>query len=81
MKIDKRAFAISAGILTGLAILVITFIFILVDHEGLQLAKLHKLCPGYKIVWWGAFIGFLWGFVYGIVGGWIFAWIYNKLAK
>ena len=81
MKIDKRAFAISAGIVTGLAILVITLIFVIADHEALQLGKLHKVCPGYQVVWWGAFIGLLWGFIYGFIGGWVFSWIYNRLAR
>jgi len=81
MKLDKSAYALSAGAVLGLAIFVITFVFIIFDQEGVQLAKLHKLFIGYSVTWWGAFLGLLWGFVYGVIGGWIFAWIYNKLEK
>jgi hypothetical protein len=81
MKIDKRAFAVSAGIVLGLAILVVTLVFIIFGQEGVTLAKIHKLMPGYQVVWWGALLGLLWGFIYGAIGGWIFAWFYNKLAK
>jgi hypothetical protein len=81
MKLNKRAYAVSAGVLLGAAIFVITIVFIIFNHEGIQLAKLHKLFIGYSIAWWGALIGLLWGFVYGFIGGWIFAWLYNRLEK
>lgn len=81
MKLNNRAYALSAGILLGAAILLITIVFIIFNQEGIQLAKLHKLCIGYSVTLWGAFIGLLWGFVYGFIGGWIFTWLYNKLEK
>ncbi len=81
MKFDKRAFALSTGILLGTAILVITFVFVIFNYEGRQLVKLQGLFFGYTVSWWGAFIGLVWGFIYGIIGGWLFAWLYNKLKK
>jgi hypothetical protein len=81
MKLNKRAFALTTGILLGVVILVITDVFIIFQHEGIQLAKLHKLFIGYDVTWAGAIIGLAWGFVYGAIGGWIFAWLYNKLEK
>jgi len=81
MKLNTRAFALSAGILLGVVILVITVLFIIFNQEGVQLAKLHKLFIGYQVSWVGAILGLLWGFVYGVIGGWIFAWLYNKLEK
>ncbi len=79
MKLNKRAFALSTGIILGIAILVITLVFLIFNHEGIQLAKLHKLFIGYQVTWGGALLGLLWGFIYGVIGGWIFAWLYNKL--
>lgn len=81
MKLDKRAFALSVGLLLGVAILLITVVFLIFDHNGLQLSKLHKVCLGYSVSWLGAFLGLLWGFIYGVVGGWLFAYLYNKLTK
>ncbi len=81
MKLNKSAFALSTGIVLGVAVLVITVLFIIFKHEGIQLAKLHKLFIGYQVSWVGAFLGLLWGFVYGLIGGWVFAWLYNKLER
>jgi hypothetical protein len=81
MKLNKNALALSAGIIIGVAIFVITFVFIIFDHKGEQLGKLHKLFIGYNVSWWGAFLGLIWGFIYGVIGGWIFAWLYNKFEK
>ncbi|MFH0758461.1 MAG: hypothetical protein V2B15_14330 [Bacteroidota bacterium] len=81
MKLNKRAFALSSGIILGVVIFVITVVFIIFNQEGIQLAKLHKLFIGYQVTWVGAILGLLWGFVYGVISGWIFAWLYNKLEK
>lgn len=81
MKLNKKAFALSTGIILGLAVLVITFIFVIFKYEGRQLAKLSGLFCGYAVTWWGAFIGLVWGMIYGVIGGWLFAWLYNKLEK
>jgi len=81
MKLNKKAFALSTGIILGLAVLVITFIFVIFNYEGRQLFKLRALFCGYSVTWWGALIGLVWGFIYGVIGGWLFAWLYNKLEK
>jgi len=81
MKLNKRAFSLSTGILLGLAIFVITILFVIFNYEGKQLGKLQGLCIGYSVTWWGAFIGLLWGMIYGLIGGWIFAGLYNKFEK
>ena len=81
MKLNKRALALSTGIIIGVAIFVITFVFIIFDYKGEQLGKLNNLFIGYNVSWWGAFLGLIWGFVYGVIGGWLFAWLYNKLEK
>ena len=66
MKLNKRAYALSFGVVLGLAIFVITLVFIIFDQEGIQLAKLHKVFIGYSVTWWGAFLGLLWGIIYGV---------------
>jgi len=81
MKLNKRACALSAGILLGVAILLVTVVFLIFGHNGEQLSKLHKVCLGYSVSWLGAFLGLIWGFIYGVIGGWIFAWLYNRLEK
>ena len=81
MALNKKAFALSSGIVSGAAFLVITLIFIIFGHEGNQLNKLHSLFIGYRVSWPGALLGLVWGFVYGVIGGWIFAWLYNRLEQ
>ena len=81
MALNKRAFALSSGIVVGIAFLVVTLVFIIFKHEGNQLNKLHCLFIGYSVSWLGALLGLVWGFIYGAIGGWLFAWLYNKLEK
>jgi len=81
MKLNKKAFSLSTGIILGLAVFVITLIFVNFNYEGRQLGKLRGLFCGYSVTWWGAFIGLVWGMIYGVIGGWLFAWLYNKLEK
>ncbi|HER08401.1 MAG TPA: hypothetical protein ENO20_05770 [Bacteroides sp.] len=81
MKLHTSAFALAAGITAGLVMLLITFLFLILGHEGTTLVKVHKLFFGFQVTWWGAFLGLLWGFVYGFLVGLFFAWLYNNLQK
>jgi hypothetical protein len=78
MKLRVRAFAISFGIMIGVAIFLITYWFMIMNYEGSTLVKLRNLFLGYSVTWYGGLIGLLWGFVTGFLGGGLLAWLYNK---
>lgn len=80
MKLNVKAFSLTAGILWALTIFLLTFWFLIFGFEGNTLAKLHNVYFGYAVTWWGAFVGLVWGFVDGLICGAVFAWLYNKLA-
>ncbi|MBE9481587.1 MAG: hypothetical protein IMY69_07825 [Bacteroidetes bacterium] len=81
MKLNVKSFAFAGGIVWGLAILVITYWFLIFGHSGGILAKLDAVYLGYTVTWYGAFIGLGWGFVDGFIGCAIFACLYNKFTK
>ncbi len=81
MKLNVKAFALTCGIIWGLAILLLTWWLIAFGGTGEITEKLSRVYFGYTFTWGGAVIGMLWGFVDGLIVGAIFAWLYNKLAK
>ena len=78
MKLRIRAFALTTGTVLGLAIFMVTLLYIMFYDSSETLVKLHKVFFGYEISFLGSFIGLFWGLVYGIIGGSIFALLYNK---
>ncbi len=81
MKLNVKAFALTCGILWGLAVLLCTWWLLISGTPGEIISKLGAFYIGYSYSWGGAVIGLLWGFVDGLICGAIFAWLYNKLAK
>ena len=77
MKLNPRAFALSAGIIWGLSIFVLTIWLVIIGSAGTTMALLHKFYWGYSVSIIGAFIGLIWGLIDGLIIGFIFAWIYN----
>ena len=78
MKLDKKAFSLTCGIIWGLIVFVVT-LWTIWKGGGNTIGLLDKFYFGYSINYLGAFIGLIWGFIYGLIGGWIFAWLYNLL--
>lgn len=77
MKLNPRAFALSAGIVWGLAVFIATIWLLIIGSAGSTIALLHKFYLGYSVSVVGAFIGLFWGFIDGLIVGFLFAWIYN----
>ena len=80
MKLDKKALALTSGILWGLIVLVAT-LWVIWRGGGNTLALLDKFYFGYSISYLGAIIGLIYGFVNGFICGWIFACLYNCFVK
>jgi len=82
MKLNKKAFGLSAGILLGLAILIITnFLFFIRGTEGKTIIILKNFCFGYNFSFWGSLIGLIWGLIYGFITGCLFAFFYNLFVR
>ncbi len=79
MQLDKKALALTGGILWGACVLLLT-ILALVVGGGDHLILLKKVYLGYSISPAGAVVGLIWGFIDGFIGGWLLAWLYNKFA-
>ena len=77
MKINVKAFALTAGIFWGLALLIITWWIILLEGQTGETTIIGMVYRGYNISFAGSFIGLAWGLFDGLVIGALFAWVYN----
>ena len=74
MKLDRVAFGLSLGTLSGLVLFLATLILVLKggDVVGPRLALLSYYLPGYSVSAEGSFVGLFYGFIAGFSGGWSF---------
>lgn len=75
--IDKRAFGVAIGTVTGLGIFAATAIVLLRGTPWRGLRLLAWYFVGYDLTWQGALIGLLWGFAVGFCAGWFVAFTRN----
>lgn len=80
MKFNTKAFALTCGLMWGLAIFLITWWIILFEGATGEITFIGLLYRGYNISPTGSLIGLIWAFFDGLIGGFIFAWLYNFLA-
>lgn len=84
MKLSIKAFALSAAILWGAGMLIVTTINTIFPGYGIHFLQLvssiypgYDPAPGIK----GIIVGTLYGIVDAGIAGAIFAWLYNHLEK
>lgn len=75
--LDKRAFGVAIGTVTGLGIFAVTAIDLLRGKPWWALWLLAQYFVGYSLTWKGALIGLLWGFAVGFCAGWFVAFTRN----
>ncbi|MBW2986284.1 bacteriophage holin [Candidatus Woesearchaeota archaeon] len=76
-KLNPKAFALAAGIIWGLACLIMGLAA--AKGYGTGFEKLFStIYIGYSTTISGSIIGGIWGFVDAFIGGYIFVWLYNK---
>ena len=80
-RMDKGAFGIALGTVTGLAICMATLWLVVKGGMvvGPRLGLLSQYFWGYTVTWAGAAVGFFYGFVSGFCVGWLFAFLRNAL--
>ena len=81
MKLNVKTFALTCGLMWGVALLFITWWIILFDGASGEATLIGRVYRGYNISVLGSLIGLVWGFVDGLIGGAIFAWLYNLLSN
>ena len=81
MKINVKAFALSAGIVLGFLVFIVTWWLIILNGASGAKTALGTIYLGYNISALGSLIGLAWGFVDGLFFGAILAWLYNRLAS
>ena len=78
MKLNNKALALSAGIIWGLVIFLLTNISLLQGGAGDILSRLSHFYYGYKFSFIGSIIGLVWGFVTMYIVAYAFGFLYNK---
>jgi protoporphyrinogen oxidase len=81
LKLDRVAFGVSLGTVTGLALFLATLILVLKggDVVGPNLRLLSQYFPGYHVTASGSALGLFYGFLTGFIGGWCFALLRNTI--
>jgi hypothetical protein len=80
MKLNIKAFALTCGILWGLALFFLTWWLISFGGATRELTLIGKVYLGYTVSPVGSVIGLVYAFFDALIGGAIFAWLYNKIA-
>ncbi len=81
MRLDVKAFALTAAIIAGSLSLILNILSVLTGFAAdffLLIAPFH---PGYTHTILGALVSTFWMFVYGYVVGAFFALVYNSITK
>jgi len=76
MALNVKGFALSSGVLLGLAILVVTLVAA-ARGIGSNLSHLSAIFIGYDVTYVGSVIGLIYGLVAGLIAGSVFALTYN----
>jgi len=80
MKLNVKAFALTCGLVWGVALFLLTWWFIAFEGSTGDPTFFGRLYRGYNISPVGSIIGFIWALMDGAIGGAIFAWLYNFIA-
>ena len=80
MKLNIKAFALTCGLIWGVALFMLTWWIMLFEGNTGDITFLGRIYRGYSISPAGSIIGLIWAFPDGLIGGAIFAWLYNYLA-
>ena len=79
--LNAKVLGLALGILLGLAIFVATNWLVIKGGKqvGFHLHLLSQYFIGYRVMFFGSFIGFGYGFAVGTLCGSLIGWIYNKI--
>jgi len=80
--LNAKALGLVLGLVFGCIIFIATNWLVIKGGStvGPHLSLLSQYFIGYRVTFWGSFIGFGYGFVLGTLSGSMLGWVYNKLA-
>ncbi|MBN1597539.1 MAG: bacteriophage holin [Bacteroidales bacterium] len=81
MKLNVKAFALTAALVCGIGLFLLTWWVIMFEGATGTKTILAVVYRGYNISPLGSLIGLAWGLVDGLIGGVIFAWLYNLIVN
>lgn len=81
MRLNVKAFALTAAILAGAGSFVLTLLSVLTGFAKEFFELIAPFHPGYTHTVSGVFISAFWMFIYGLVAGALFSSVYNSLLK
>lgn len=79
MRLDVKAFAITAAVIWGAGLFLATWWMMLSQGPTGEATIIGRLYPGYSVSPLGSLIGLLWAVPDGAIGGALFAWLYNRM--
>jgi hypothetical protein len=81
MRLNVKAFALTAAILSGAGSFLLTLLSVLTGFAREFFDIIAPFHPGYSHTFLGALISAFWMFIYGLIAGALFSSIYNSLLK
>jgi hypothetical protein len=81
MKFNVRQFALTAGIIWGVAMLLTTLAGVYWGYATDFLNVMVSVYPGFSVTVVGSIVGLIYGFIDAFVGTYIFVWVYEKVGK
>jgi len=81
MKLNVKAFALTCGLVWGVAIFLLTWWIIAFEGATGEATLIGLLYRGYNISPIGSLVGFVWALGDGLIFGAIFAWLYNHVSS
>ena len=81
MKLNLKAFALTASIMSGGLSLILNVLSVLTGYAREFFEIIAPFHPGYTHTILGALISAFWMFIYGLIAGALFAAVYNTLLK
>ncbi len=81
MKTKVQRIALTAGIVWGGMMFVVTLASVYSGYASAFLTAMAGIYPGYQITLFGSLIGLAYGFLDAFIGVYITYWVYKKLGK
>lgn len=81
--LNTKILGLSLGLICGLGLFIATNWLVLKGGNvvGPHLQLLSAFFIGYRVTFWGSFVGFAYGFAVGTLSGSLIGWIYNRITK
>jgi hypothetical protein len=82
-RVIEQGWGLAFGVLGAVGLFLATIVLVVQGgpNVGAHLGLLSVYLPGYRVTWWGAFIGAGYAFFFGYGAGRTIATIYNRIVE